>query len=231
MAFFTIIISVWLIPVAFLFLHFPPLPTVGEERLGNCISEDFSFLGSFAPAQPSTFGEIPRNLLYESMKKYIPESSLHATERPEVQILEYAVACRSISVLNNGYSSMTLLVSYSCLGPACTRSYQRANDGVRRNYVHLFSFFCAREDNTWGLQYIVASTEIGFIGDHYRRTTSSFPNPVIAEDGKCSLCASELLDAARVQHSYNRNTGCVCMLKHYSYNFSNPLGTIMHVHK
>ena len=213
-SFFLIIISAWLIPVAF--LQFTPYPTVGEERLGSCTTEDLSFLGSFAPAPHSTSGKIAELLLHEAMSLYVPGDSIYTTVRPLVQILKIAISCRSISASKNGYSSMTVVVSYSCGGRACVRSYQRA-DNVKRVYNHHFSFFCSMEDNSWSLQHI----EFGFIGHHFRLYRNPFPDPgtMVTEDGKCSLCTSESTDAARVRHSYDQDTGCVCMLHHIMYRY------------
>ena len=185
-----------------------PLITSGEERLGSCTERGLvQGIGGVYPEPSLTDGLLPLSLVEESMRMYSPGDSLYTDDSPRVRIFSYKIVCRSNSSSNDGYSSVAILAFYSCRGTACTRD-QNIGSNVERNYTTFFSLFC--DSDEWVLQ--SALTSIGFGGGNDRSPTNSVSNPEIAEDAKCSVCTSDQNDAAKFSSSYNRATGCVCML-------------------
>lgn len=210
---FAYILLVWFVPLSLSTVHeVPAAISIAEEHLGSCDGDiqDGSFLGPNFPAAPSREGLVAQNLMDISSEIFEQGDPLYTTEIPIVQIFDYTVVCRSLFSWTAGYSTMTVLVYYSCFGKACTRD---PSITIERTYTHLFSFFC-QMNGVWTLQDKVESANIiDFSGHNNRDHDNSRTNPKIAVDGKCSVCTANPDNALRYSDSpYDPTTGCVCML-------------------
>lgn len=205
------ILSVCLIPMS---LSQTPTRATTEQSLVTCtdniVVDDF-----FGPVnEPSTDGILAQNLLDLTLELYVPGDRLYTRVKPVVQILNYEIVCKSRSRQQpSEYSSMTILVQYTCSGPPCTTNPFLAEDGITRTYTTLFSLFCIG-GNTWDLQSHTAIAHLGFHAGFTRAPDNGFTNTEIAEDGMCSVCTTDS-DATTAQFMpalYNPDTGCVSKL-------------------
>ena len=207
----SVVYILWLLPMSLSQFQIPSRSTTEEVLVGcndNIMMDDF-----FGTAiSDSDVGIVSQNLHDITRELYRPGDELFTRFKPRVRIINHEIVCKSRSNFTHGYSSLSVLITFTCLGPPCTTNPNLANDGVTRIHTSIFSLFCVG-NNTWRLQTDIKINHLGFGGAFTRTPThsNSLPNPEISEDGKCSICTTDPDDVTRfVPASYNINTGCVC---------------------
>ena len=206
------ILSLWFIPMSQSQSLNIRTPTV-ESLLGCDVTLNNDNIGVLASrTTASTEGQLPRRLLTETLRLFVPGDRLFTRFLPTVQIISYITVCSSRADYNSGYSSLTALIRYTCAGPPCSRDPLTGEDGKTRTYVHLFSLFCVG-DNTWNIQDDQVLRYLNFGGNYSRSHNNDIRAPTIAGDGECIVCTTDRTNLAKFPGSnYNPNTGCVGML-------------------
>ena len=210
------ILSLWFIPMSY--SQSLTLRTSTVENLLGCDvtlnNDNIGVLGSRTTA--STEGQLSQKILTESYRYFLsgPLRPRPARLLPPVQILSYKTVCSSRVKYNSGYSSLTALIRYTCVGNSCFGNPFTAigHETRTRTYVHLFSLFCVG-DNTWHFQDDQVVRYLNFGGNFSRSHNNDISAPTIAGDGECVVCTTDQTNLAKFPGSnYNPNTGCVGML-------------------
>ena len=170
------------------------------EAVGSCAEFSFSKLGS--NNRSSRDGLVAKNLQYEA-QHHLFGTDYFTLERPYVKINDATLTCRSISHIKGMFTSVAVVVHYSCIGIACRQKKGKVRE---QNYSHHFSFVCDEASGDYAIQNVLFGTR-----PYIRRQLSSSKKPLPRE--YCTFCSinpsEELYNSTYLAKHFNKRTGCV----------------------